>query len=196
MPPKKGKRKQCADDDSGSFSAPQPRKSQLNLPLAKTLTLDSAQNGIELLASAERDKVSLATLLVALRMLVPIVEAADREERLKHCAFCRGAPHVTCSCGNTAYCSKHAESFRCSCESHDCERHWCAECVIKCDFCKRHEHLEKSSKPKPTKKRNAFVSDCMGLEKRCGKQICIHCDEEMGLAEGECNCDQCLDEIY
>lgn len=181
-------------DDSESFSPPAQRKAQLSLPLAKTLTLDAAQNGIELLASAERDHVPLASLLTALQMLIPIVESAERAHRLKRCARVGCAstalqPTVKCACGDAAYCAPCAENFTCACP--DCEKHWCGKCVASCDFC----HKKAKDKHSRAKNKNRFARDCLS-EKKCGKAICLPCEEELGLDEEECNCSECFDTDY
>lgn len=183
-PPPRGQR-----DDSESFSPPAPRKAQLSLPLAKTLTLDAAQHGIELLASAERDHVPLASLLTALQMLIPIVETAERTRRLTRCVrvgCASSQPTVKCACGDAAYCASCAENFKCACPH--CGKYWCDKCVASCDFCRK----KAKDKQSRAKNKNRFTRDCLG-EKQCGKAICVPCDEDMGLEEEECNCSECFE---
>jgi hypothetical protein len=188
MPPKRKAKKQTTDaSGSDSFEPPKQRKAQLNFPLAQTLTLDSAQGGIELLASAERDGISLDALLSAMRALVPIVESAERALRHERCSGsvrCNGSPTIVCCCKEAKYCAACAEKFLCKCLLCSNE-HWCNKCVRSCDFCR------KTAKDKESRLKNRYAAGCL-LEKKCGKLICLSCDEVSGLEEDECDCSECF----
>lgn len=163
MPPKRkaSKAKATAEADAESYSPPLPRKARLvHLPLAKTLTLDAAQEGVELLASAERDTVPLASLLTALKLLLPIVEVAERAYRQKRCCASGCAstePAFKCECSDAMFCAPCAEKHRCECGyGCDDDGFWCRKCRGMCEFCKS----------------TRFAKSCLSV-KKCGKTIAI-----------------------